>query len=143
MITAHPRVSPDAERLAWKMAQSLSDAVLIGELRQRGFSPLRVVSPALITIGPMSLDTVDCRLVWDGQTYRLTGQQSELVIALANAWPRSVSRDRLIVAIWGSASVVSLPPLIHRTRKVIGVHRIVGSRPSGWHPGWYRLNVEE
>ncbi|PML77160.1 winged helix-turn-helix domain-containing protein [Enterovibrio norvegicus] len=56
------------------------------------------------------------------EVQRLTQKQQDLICCLVDAYPNAVSKNDIIMSVWGNEfiSSESLPQLINRTRKIIG-----------------------
>ncbi|MCW3847001.1 response regulator transcription factor [Sphingomonas sp. LB-2] len=78
------------------------DAVLLpasaGEIAARIAARLR---PALLEIGPLSIDTIERRVTRSGQPIRLLPREYALLLYLARARGRCVGRAELLVQVWG------------------------------------------
>jgi DNA-binding response OmpR family regulator len=81
----------------------------------------RLGRPHRLSVGPLTIDRQARLALRDGRQLRLTPLLWELLLLLAEAWPHSVSRDEVMLRLWGDEppSSDSLRAHLHLLRQVV------------------------
>lgn len=76
----------------------------VGELlaRVRAMLRRRTRDEAVITVGRLEIDTATCRVRRDAEVVDLTATEFQILVLLARAAGRVLSRERILDAVWGS-----------------------------------------
>lgn len=93
-----------------------------------------------LTIGPVAIDRARHTVTEDGRTVHLTAKEFSLLVALADARGRVLSRDRLLEDIWGYTYIEGMRTIDVHVRRLREKLPSIASRIASVKPIGYRLS---
>jgi DNA-binding response OmpR family regulator len=92
-----------------------------------------------ITVGPVRIDRARHTVTLDGKIVHLTAKEFALLVALADARGRVLSRDRLLEDIWGYSYIEGMRTIDVHIRRLREKLPAIAARIASVKPIGYRL----